>query len=174
MGSPESTRSGEVAAEVSRRLGRHGWSKRRSSTNGVGHIDGNGKIYGKAKERGSRSSSLGSGPCKGLRACQPSCGLDLGDVLQLPKEDLAGAVRLFRAPEACAVRKMCGGAAHDHHGSFARVQVELLASTHCFAGCVEREVTKIYPSLKLRGFVDDITALVKGRNKEVAEMAKKK
>ena len=34
------------------------------------------------------------------------------------------------------------------------------------------EVTKIYPSLKLRVFVYDITALVKGRNKEVAEMAK--
>ena len=32
---------------------------------------------------------------------------------------------------------------------------------------------KKYPPLKLRVFVDDITALVKGRNKEVAEMAKK-
>ena len=31
----------------------------------------------------------------------------------------------------------------------------------------------IYPPLKLRGFVDDITALVRGRNKEVAEMVKK-
>ena len=29
------------------------------------------------------------------------------------------------------------------------------------------------PSLTLRVFVDDITALVKGRNKDVAEMAKK-
>ena len=36
------------------------------------------------------------------------------------------------------------------------------------------EVTKIYPSLKLRVFVDDNTALVKGRNKDVADMAKKK
>ena len=35
------------------------------------------------------------------------------------------------------------------------------------------EVTKIYTSLLLRVFVDDITALVKGRNKEVAEMATK-
>ena len=32
---------------------------------------------------------------------------------------------------------------------------------------------KIYPPLKLRVFVHDITALVKRRNKEVAEMAKK-
>ena len=34
------------------------------------------------------------------------------------------------------------------------------------------EVTKFYPPMKFRVFVDDITALVKGR-KEVAEMAKK-
>ena len=32
---------------------------------------------------------------------------------------------------------------------------------------------KIYPPLKLRVFADDITVLVQGRNKEVAEMAKK-
>ena len=35
------------------------------------------------------------------------------------------------------------------------------------------EVMKIYPPLKLRVFADDITVLVQGRNKEVAEMAKK-
>ena len=64
---------------------------------------------------------------------------------------------------------MSGGAAHDHHGCFARVKVELLAFAHCIAGCI----TKINPPLMLRVFVDDITALVKGRNKEVADMAKK-
>ena len=35
------------------------------------------------------------------------------------------------------------------------------------------EVTKIYPPLKLRVFVDDITALLMVKNKEVAEVAKK-
>ena len=35
------------------------------------------------------------------------------------------------------------------------------------------EVTRIYPPLKLRVFVDDITALLMGKNKVVAEMAKK-
>ena len=44
VGSLESTRSGEVAAEVSSGLGRHGLSKRRRSANSVGSIDGNGKI----------------------------------------------------------------------------------------------------------------------------------
>ena len=35
------------------------------------------------------------------------------------------------------------------------------------------EVTEIYTALKQRVFTDDITALVKGKNKELAEMAKK-
>ena len=35
------------------------------------------------------------------------------------------------------------------------------------------EVTKIYPSLILRVFVDDITAFMNGRNKELVEMAQK-
>ena len=35
------------------------------------------------------------------------------------------------------------------------------------------EVTKIYLTLKLRVFVADITAVAKGKNREVAEMAKK-
>ena len=43
----------------------------------------------------------------------------LGDALQFPKEDIAGAVRVLRAPES-AVRRMCCGAATDHHGHLAR------------------------------------------------------
>ena len=54
-----------------------------------------------------------------------------------PKEDLASAVRLFRASEERAVRRMCGGAATDHHGHLAKVKVELLAPTNCVAGCTE-------------------------------------
>ena len=33
------------------------------------------------------------------------------------------------------------------------------------------EVTPFYPSLKLRDFVDDISVLLKGRNKELVETA---
>ena len=46
------------------------------------------------------------------------------------------AVRVFRAPEAGTVRRMCGRAAHDHHDYPARVEVELLALTNCVAACV--------------------------------------
>ena len=42
----EALRAPEVAAEVSRGLGRQGWSKRRSSINGVGNIDGDGEVQG--------------------------------------------------------------------------------------------------------------------------------
>ena len=106
------------------------------------------------------SGGLGSGPGEGLRAGQPSCAVGVGDALQLPKEDLASAVRVLRASEA--VRRMRGGP--DHHGYLARVKAELLALS---------EVTRIYFPLKLIVFVDDITALLIGENKEVAVMAKK-
>ena len=85
----------------------------------------------------SRSCSFGLGLGKGLRAGESPCGLGLGHALQLPEEDIAGAVRVLRAPEASAVRGMRGGAAPDHYGHLARVKVELLASTHCVAGCIE-------------------------------------
>ena len=48
-GKLDSARSGEVTAEVSRGLGRHGWSKRRSSAHSVGSFDGNQRLNGKAK-----------------------------------------------------------------------------------------------------------------------------
>ena len=64
-------------------------------------------------------------------------GLGLGDALQLPKEDIAGAERLFRAPEASTVGRMCGRAAQDHYGHLARVQVELLIAAYCVTGRAE-------------------------------------
>ena len=51
--------------------------------------------------------------------------------------DLAGVVWIFRAPEASAVRGMWSGAAPDHHGCPARVEVELLMPAYCVAGRAE-------------------------------------
>ena len=98
----------------------------------------------KNKGRRSRSGGAGSGPGEGLRACQPPGGLSLGDALQFPKEDFTNALRLFRAPEESAVRTMCGRAATNRHGHFARIQLELLAIVHQDA---LSEVMKIYPPL---------------------------
>ena len=82
------------------------------------------------------TGNFGPGLGEGLRAGQSSCGVRLGDALQFRK-DLASAVRVLRAPEASAVRRMCGGAASDHHGHPARVQVELFAFGYCIAGCIK-------------------------------------
>ena len=49
------------------------------------------------------SSGPGAGPREGLGAGQSSCGLGLGDALELPKEGLAGAMWVLRAPEESAV-----------------------------------------------------------------------
>ena len=87
-----------------------------------------------------RSFSLGSGSGEELWGGSVFCGLVLGNALQLPKEDLACAVRVLLAPATCTVRRMCGRAADNHHGHPAKVEVELLALTDCMdciAGCVK-------------------------------------
>ena len=71
------------------------------------------RYYGRAEAEDRGAVALVLDLAK-ARASQPSCRLGLGDALQLPKEDIAGAVWLFRAPEASAVRRMRGGAAPDH------------------------------------------------------------
>ena len=62
----------------------------------------------------------------------------LGDALQLPEEDIAGALRILRAPEAIAVRRMCVGTALDHHGNLAKGRSEVVCfCALCVAVCVE-------------------------------------
>ena len=139
----------------------------------MGNIDGNGKVLWKSKGRRSRSCGLGLGLGEGLRTCQLPSGLGLGDALQLPKEDLAGALRVFRTPEASTVRRLC---AAEPLRTIAAILPGSKWSWLLLRTVLQNalsEVTKIYAPLKLRVFVDDITALVKGRNKEVAETAKK-
>ena len=53
------------------------------------------RFDGKGNGTRSRSLGLGSEPGEGLRAGQSSCGVGLGGAHQLPKEDLASAVRVF-------------------------------------------------------------------------------
>ena len=61
----------------------------------------------------------------------------VGDTLQFPKEGIAGALRLFRAPKEGAVWRMCARARANHHGHFVRIPLELLAFAFCAAGCTE-------------------------------------
>ena len=93
------------------------------------------RFNGKAKADEQGAVALVLDLAKAFWASQPSCGVGLGDALQLPEEDVAGAVRPFRAPEACTVRRMCGRADHDRHCYLARVQMALFALTYCAPGC---------------------------------------
>ena len=96
-------------------------------------FDGNGEVQiSCGRRRFVGSGGIGPGPGEGLGKGQSPCGAGLGDALQLPKKDIAGAMRVLRAPEAGSVRRMRGGSDHRHLG---RVKVELLVSTYCFAGC---------------------------------------
>ena len=89
------------------------------------------------------------------------------------QEDFARAVRVLRAPAAGSVRRMCGRVeVDDHHGYPARVEVELLALTDCVGGCVKRGYTNL-PSAEAEGLCGWYHSAPDGKNKEVAEMAKK-
>ena len=99
---------------------------------------------------------------EGVRASRSLCGVSLGNTFQLPKEDLArSAVRVLRAPEASAVRRMCGGAAPDHHGILPGSEWSCLLLRIVLQDALS-EVTKFFTPLKSRVFVDDITAHLKG------------
>ena len=113
--------------------GRNGGAQRTAWERLMGH----GKVQISSGRRRFGSGGPGSEPGGGTRAGRSPCGVGLGDALQLPEEGLAGAVWVFRASEAGALRTMCGGALPDYHGHFARVQVELFASVDCIAGCFE-------------------------------------
>ena len=159
-----------MAAEVSRGLARHGWSKRRSSTNGVGNIDGNGKVLWQSKRRGSRKVAL---------------------VLDQAKASSVSASRWFGPGRRISVRKilrvLCGYFEHERPVQFEGCVAEPLQTITAFLpgskwSCsllrivlqdALSEVTKIYPPLKLKVFVDDITALLTGENRNIAEVAKK-
>ena len=163
-----STRSGEVAAEVSRGLGRTGWSERRSSTNGVG----NGKILWQSRRRRSRSLGL---------------VLDLAKAFERVSFPVVWAWATHFSFPRKILRVLCGYFEHQRRVQFEGCAAEPLQTISAtlpgskwsclFLRIVLQnalsEVTKIYPPLKLRVFVDDITALLKGKNREIAQMPMK-
>ena len=95
--------------------------------------------------------------------------MGLGDALQFPKEDLTGVVWLLQEIEVSSVRRMCGGTAPDHHGHLATATLPVSKWSCLLLRIVLQdalsEVTKIYPPLKLRVLVDDITALLMWKRK---------
>ena len=92
----------------------------------------------------------------------------LGNAFQFPQEDFAGAVRVPRAPE--------GGSVAEPLQTITAILQGWKWSCLLFRIVLQdalSEVTKIYPLLRLMVFVDDITALLKGKNEELVELAEK-
>ena len=83
------------------------------------------------------------------------------------------AVRVLRASETRAVRRVRRGAPPDHHGHSPWVEVELPAPFSAVLQVALSEVMKVCPSLKLKVFVEDITVFMEGRNKELAGVAER-
>ena len=75
---------------------------------------------------------------------------------QFPREDFAGAMRVLRAPEAGSVRRMCGRSRSRPSWSSSLGSKWSLLLRIVLQDALSED-TKIYPSLKLECFVDDIT-----------------
>ena len=67
-------------------------------------------------------------------------------------------MRVLRAPEASAVRRMYGGAAPDHHGHAPWVKVVCCLLFRIVLQDALSEIMKVLPPLRLKVSVDDITA----------------
>ena len=65
---------------------------------------------------------------------------------------------------------MCGGDAPNHHGHPLQVKMDLQAFSCSVAGRVERGDEGVH-AFKVEYFVDDITACMEHRNKELAGIA---
>ena len=146
-----------MAAEISRGLGRHGWSKWRSSTNMLVTFDGNGEVQISSGRRRFVSGGLGSGLGEGLRAGQPPCGCGLG-------RRISASQRRFCTRGECSSKDVWRSRSRP---SWPSCQGPSGVVCFCvlFLQDTLSEVTKFYPFLKLRVFVDDIMALLLEKNR---------
>ena len=77
----------------------------RAQAYSMGNVDGDGEVLIPSGRR--RLGSGGPGPGEGLREGQSSCGVGPDNALQFPKKDIAGALWVFRAPEAGSLKDVC-------------------------------------------------------------------
>ena len=139
VGSLESTRSGKVAAEVPSGVGRYRWQKWRSSANGVGNSDGDGKIWWERKGRSSKSGQLWSWTWQ-----RPSSGSVVrwfrawATHISFPEEDLTNTVFLcFEHRRRVQFEGCVAEPLQTITANRTRVEVELFASAYCIARCAE-------------------------------------
>ena len=87
--------------------------------------------------------------------------LGVGNALQLPKEDIASNVRILRAPDASAVRRCVAEPLWTSTAILPGSKWSCLLLRSVLQDALS-EVANIHLPLKLRVFVDDITALLMG------------
>ena len=119
------------------------WSKRRSSTNSMGNIDGYGRFNGDAKEEDQGESALVLDLAKASDAGQSPCGLGLAT--HFPRKDLASAVLVFRAP-GCAAEPLTTITAILPGFKWSCLLLR------CVLQDALSEVTKFLPSTEVEGF----------------------
>ena len=131
------------------------------------------RFDGMAKEEEQEAVALVLDVAKAFERVSLPVVLGLGNALQLPKEDIDGVVRILRAPRSeCSSKGVWRSRSGPPRPS---CQGRSGVACFCVLCCRMRwvKVQKFYPPLKLRLFVDDVTALLMGKNREVAEMAMK-
>ena len=109
------------------------------------------RFSGKAKEEDSGAWALVLDLAKAFERVSLLVVWAWATHFSFPRKIFTGALRLFRAPEESAVRRMCGRYVANHHGHLARIQVELLAVAHRVARCNERGYENL-PSAEVEGF----------------------
>ena len=138
----------------------------------MGDFDGDGKILLKSKRRRSRSGGVGSGLAKAFKRVSFPVVWAWATHFSFPRKILRVLCGYFERQrreksEGCAAEPLRTITAILPGSKWSCLLLRIVLQDAL------SEVIKNIPPLKLRVFVDDITALVKGRNKEVAEMAKK-
>ena len=120
-----------------------------------------------AEEKDQGAAGLVLDLTKSLRAGQSSSVVGVGDAFQFSVEDFAYAVRVLRAPaervhfEGCVAEPLQTMTAFLTGFQWSCLLLRIVLQD------AQSEVTKIYPLLKLRVFVDDITTFTNGRKMEV-------
>ena len=118
----------------------------------MGSSDEDGEVQIQSRGRRPRSCSPVPRPGEDFRASQSPCALGLGDAFQLPNEDVAGSfVGLSSTGGECS-SKVVWRSRSGPSRPFCQGQSGVVCFCALFLQDALSEVTKIYPSLKLRVF----------------------
>ena len=106
-------------------------------SNSVGNSAGYGKIFWQAKEEYQGALALVLDLAKAFERVSLPVVWAWATHFSFPRKILRVLCGYFEHQRRVQFEGICGGAAPDHHGHPARVQVELFASAYFVAGCIK-------------------------------------